>query len=218
MLSWCIKALHKLFAPPFCAQCRIFLEERTPLCVDCLATLKKVVSKTLPLSGNKQIIVHALGEYADPLITFIRAKNRGTPAGSRQLAELMFSSGMLDSLDFDIIVPVPMHWTKRIRRGFNQAEEIASYLAKKTGKPSLSLLVKKRKTADQASLKKEERLTNLRNAFQVSNFFNHKNRADKKILLVDDVMTTGSTLIFCAEALRQYNPALITALVGARVT
>ena len=161
--------------------------------------------------------VHALGAYTDPLMKFIRAKNGGTPVGIRQLAELITVSGMLNNLEYDYIVPVPVHWSKLIYRGFNQAEEMARYLSRVTGKPYLNVMLKNRKTADQASLGKKQRLTNLRNVFEQNKNYSAADLAGKKLLIVDDVMTTGATLVSCAEALLEFKPALITALVGARV-
>jgi len=95
-------------------------------------------------------------------------------------------------LDYDLAVPVPIHWYRRAYRGFNQAELLSSKLERVA-----PLLKRRRATMPQAGLTVEQRLFNLRDAFQVIG-----DVKGKSILLVDDVLTSGQTAVVCAETLK----------------
>ena len=98
-----------------------------------------------------------------------------------------------------LILPVPIHSSRRRERGFNQAEELARRLGKELGLPvRTDILKRSRRTADQKELSAADRRKNLQNAFSVSVPLTGLRR----VLLVDDVYTTGSTLNACARALR----------------
>lgn len=100
--------------------------------------------------------------------------------------------------DVDVVVPLPLHPFKRMSRGYNQAEYIAEGIAVQLGVGVDRRSVRRsRNTASQALKPRRERADNVENAFAVR----HPGRlAGKHVLLVDDVMTTGSTLIACIEA------------------
>ncbi len=98
----------------------------------------------------------------------------------------------------DAIVPVPLHKKRYAERGFNQAEKIAEVLSVSTGIPVLRGAVRQRETIQQATLSKQEREKNVDAAF-----LGLPAVAGKRILLVDDVFTTGSTMQECAKALRK---------------
>ena len=114
---------------------------------------------------------------------------------------------------FDAVVPVPLHWRRRLARGYNQAERIARPLAGLLGLPPLSALSRRRATPPQSRLGREERLGNLRRAFRVP-------RPEKisglHLLLVDDVATTGATLDAAAATLKNAGAAAVTALAAGR--
>lgn len=100
----------------------------------------------------------------------------------------------------DMIVPVPLHPVKLRERQFNQSELIAGPLAKRFNKKLEKNWLKRIKyTVPQAGLSREQRLTNLRGAFLVRK---EARFADKSVLLVDDVMTTGATLHECAKIIK----------------
>jgi ComF family protein len=101
----------------------------------------------------------------------------------------------------DVIVPVPLHWKKEHRRGFNQSAEFGKGLAETMSIPFLKNgLVRKRFTATQTKKTRADRVANLKEAFVLKdpNLLKHKH-----VLLVDDVLTTGATLEACALALLQ---------------
>lgn len=98
----------------------------------------------------------------------------------------------------DVIIPIPLFKIKYLQRGYNQAELIAGELGKCLGIPvDVKLLVRSKKTKAMKELNDEERVKNLQNAFKLSeNIVKYK-----KILLVDDIYTTGATIDACAKAL-----------------
>lgn len=115
--------------------------------------------------------------------------------------------------DFDRVVPVPLHWRRRLARGYNQAERIARPLAFRLGLPCAPLLVRRRATPPQSLLGKADRLTNLRKAFRAPD---PERVRGLRILLVDDVATTGATLDAAASALKNAGAAAVIALVAGR--
>lgn len=100
--------------------------------------------------------------------------------------------------DIDYITPVPLHWIRFLSRGYNQSELICNVLSKGTGIPVKKLLKRQKWTRQQAKLSREERRRNINNVFSVKREAICKNST---ILLVDDVLTTGSTLVSATREL-----------------
>jgi ComF family protein len=131
----------------------------------------------------------------------------------RHLAAAL-AAGLSDRLaGCDRVVPVPLHWRRRLARGYNQAERIARPLAGHLGLPCLSALSRRRATPPQSLLGRDDRLANLRKAFQVPA---PERVRGLHLLLVDDVATTGATLDAAAAALKNAGAATVTALVAGR--
>ena len=115
----------------------------------------------------------------------------------RQLGEWILSEG--GAGDIDCIVPVPLHPLKKIERSYNQSEKIAEGIAQSLQKPlHRELLVRKRYTVSQTGLSAQERAKNIEGAFKVA-----QQVVCRHLLLVDDVVTTGATMVAAASALRQ---------------
>lgn len=107
---------------------------------------------------------------------------------------------MYGMTDYDAIIPVPIHHARRRERGFNQSESIACGIADELGLPIENMLLKRIKyTSSQTLLDRNSRKYNVSKVFQVSE--SSIGLQDKKYLLCDDVLTTGSTLIYCAEVM-----------------
>jgi ComF family protein len=114
------------------------------------------------------------------------------------------------------IIPVPLHSSKRSERGFNQAELIARAAVRRlleTVETAMGALVRQRATISQLGLSREERIANMRDAFRVR----ERRRVQGRIVIVvDDVMTTGTTLSECARVLKQAGAERVWAATVAR--
>jgi ComF family protein len=114
---------------------------------------------------------------------------------------------------FDVIVPVPLHAARQRERGFNQASLLADLLSAQTSIPSRPLLERIRYTTTQTALDRSQRMENLHNAFRL------RKKADVRglrVLLIDDVLTTGSTLSECARVLKRAGANSVYAATAAR--
>jgi ComF family protein len=117
-------------------------------------------------------------------------------------SEMLRDDPRFAELPAPVLVPVPLHWRREFRRGFNQAGLICRELTRQTSVPTLKLLKRRRYTTTQTRLTRGERLKNLKGAFVVSG-----NLAEyRSIIIVDDVFTTGSTSEECAQLLRKEFP------------
>jgi len=130
-----------------------------------------------------------------------------------------------DELDeCGVVVPVPLYWTRHLRRGFNQAALIARPLARALERPLVAALVRRRPTPHQSRLGRRRRRQNLDQAFAVrrSGLLPHQKReiaralAAPCVLLVDDVTTTGATLEAAAACLKAAGVGRVVALTAAR--
>ena len=155
------------------------------------------------------VMAHYQG-YLSQLIA--RMKYQSVKTVGTLLGEMLYWHLPLPALpEADLVSFVPISYSRRCERGFNQAQIIAQTLAKKINKPCCKLLIKKKKTKHQAQLNQQQRQQNLAKCFAL----NKKNTSTlkaKKILLIDDVITTGSTVNQCAKILQQTSVSSITAV------
>jgi len=131
---------------------------------------------------------------------------------------------MKDHLDVSpetVIIPVPLHSRRQRERGFNQSLIISRAVGKITGHKVIDLLNRTRYTPPQAQLSAQERVTNIIGAFDPSTRLRNKAQRKQKqwpqsVILVDDVITTGSTISACAEILRKNGVQKIIAVALAK--
>lgn len=163
--------------------------------------------------------VTAIGRYTEPLRSMCKAMKFGNARDiaaplAAFLAQLLLDRGVADKVD--MIVPMPLHVLRRFERGYNQAELIAKPLAQALGKPMLPQLLRRTRGTDrQARLSPLERRRNVEGAFVVRPKWADAIR-DKSVLLVDDVMTTGSTFAAAAQALKDGGAATVYGAIAAR--
>jgi ComF family protein len=157
---------------------------------------------------------YSYGAYEGRLRTLIHLfKYRGmTPLAAPMSAWL--ARALPRDASFDAIVPMPLHWWRFLRRGFNQSALLAAGLSRITGLPAVRALARVRATAPQASFTHAARRANVRGAFRVRlpRFV-----PGRRLLLLDDVLTTGATVNEAAAALRRAGAASVAVLTLARV-
>jgi ComF family protein len=204
------------------------------LCDDCLAKIPRVLpplcvccGRALPPDGTARLCARCQDQ---PLqITQIRTavyfegvvrkavhrfKYNGLTALSEPLGELMASYWIEHPVPVDVVIPVPLHIARLRERGYNQATLLARELAARVNLiVDDRLLKRQRATAPQVELNARQRMENVRDAFRCVS----QGAIDgKRVLLIDDVCTTGSTLEACAVALRAGGACAVRALTLAR--
>lgn len=222
------KALGDLFLPRRCAVCQTFLacEERS-ICDNCRTDIPYTWFWSWPENPAEERMWSKVGIESAVSLFFYRYASDyshilhkvkyscNIPLGravGRDLGEKMANGGRFK--DIDAIVPVPLHWRRQWKRSFNQAEIISQGLAKGFASqpgskelPVIKSLVKRIKmTSTQTRLSGKEKAENVKNAFQVEKKVALRllSKGINHILLVDDVLTSGSTLAACAIPLMQY--------------
>lgn len=205
--------LSRMFFPICCPVChKALVKGENLLCLECLWKLPRT---GYHLSADNELLhklvdinapVEKAASYffyknSSPYSRLIRdAKYNGQPAINRSLAREfareLRPAGFLD--DIDLIIPVPVHWSKRLRRGYNQTDYIARGISDVSAIPvSYNLRAKRRHTTQTHKTGKERRSASL-DVFKV---IEPDMLAGKHVLLVDDVITTGSTILSCARVL-----------------
>ena len=220
MISRLLSSLYIYFtyflSPPACLYCRQSIAIRKAFCSSCALQILPIVPFDFYVGKATTIRIFAISAYKDPLRSLILAKHRGNETYIRFLADYMVDQSVVQHIDFDIITFIPLHWTRYASRGFNQAEIIAQTLAEKTGKLVLPLIIRSKKTEYQAKLSLLQREKNVNSAFAVDQKYTRL-IAGKKILIVDDLFTTGSTIKAAANVLLPYSPVQIDVFVACRV-
>ena len=131
----------------------------------------------------------------------------------RMLGQKIVQSPFLN--DIDTVIPVPLHWRRQWKRGYNQAEIIARAVAECLGATvRTDILYRTRQTRTQTKLSIEEKAANVAMAFGVRDSFLFNPDCIRHILLVDDVFTTGSTALACYAALREALPTSVRISIG----
>jgi len=210
--------LAKLLAlalPSPCLACRRPLPAgpaRFALCPACRSRLAADGAgiRGLSLSGCERL--HAAWIYAPPMDAVVAAlKFRRLDYLGHHLATSIVERLGGPLAGTDLVVPVPLHWRRRLGRGYNQAAEIARPLARLLGVPCREALRRTRATRPQTGLGRGERRHNPRGAFRPAGTL-----CGERLLLVDDVVTTGSTLAAAASSLVAAGAGPIIALAAAR--
>jgi len=199
--SWCLSCWEKMewVRSPLCQKCgrpyRDSPSSSDHLCGDCIdSTFHFDAARSAALhEGTIRARIHQLKfgarlEWIPPLVELLLIANAG-----------------LGLPGPDLILPVPLHIKRLRERGFNQSGMLAGKLAREIHAPvSHNTLIRKNQTQPQTRLKRAERLENVKGAFAISDV---KKILGRRILLVDDVFTTGTTLSECARTLKKHGGA-----------
>jgi len=244
--SACREALEGLASLAFPAPCRICeatltTASRIPVCSTCLDSLQPLPDTACQQCGRPFVspvtaavpkplchlcrrgvygfdLTRSFAAYNEPMVraVVLLKYHAVTPLGgwfAARLAELIERDP--GAFAADVVVPVPLHATRLRERGFNQAELIARPLAKRLGLPLKSyLLVRTKPRPDKLKLTRKERWRTVRGAYAMR----EDTSIDKvRVLLIDDVFTTGATLDACARVLRRAGASRVVGLTVARV-
>lgn len=223
--------------PPGCAVCGVRTAEPHSLCPSCWAKLKPIARPfcerlALPFvldAGPDAVSPAALADpppwnrarasvlFDDVARNLVhRLKYSDDHTVAPLLARLMATAGQDILEDADVIIPVPLHAARLFQRRFNQSALLAKHIARITGCPtSLEALQRRRATAPQVGLDRSRRATNVDGAFVVPKAL-RPGLAGKRIVLVDDVLTTGATLSEATRALKQARVQCVDVLVFGR--
>ncbi len=216
VLTTAFADLLGVLSPRYCPVCgRRLAASETALCGACLASLpymhlrcfsdNEVVRQLLallPLHYAYSHIIYGKGAGADALLAAIKYHHRPDLArlmGRFMGAELV-EAGFF--CDIDGIVPVPLHWRKRLLRGYNQSQQLALGLGEASGIPVCTRVVMRK--VDNPSQTRVSGDAGRRE--NVEGIFRGRATHLKHILLVDDVLTTGATIVSCARAITECNP------------
>lgn len=232
MVKSLLKDLTDFCYPHACSVCDAEAR-RWPLCEDCDAKLMALEEHpycplcAMPLASHGAPCPHCmghgvrpyeqiarLGNYDDPIRQLIHAlKFHRAWAVGEFLAERLFEHAHTKQLlaDADLIIPVPLHPLRQMTRGYNQAQIIATRLAKLAGKRIGSPIVRLVATEAQTSVQsRTQRIANLWNAFGLL----HPRRVTmKRIVVIDDVRTTAATLQAVGRCLKEAAPASLNVIV-----
>ena len=220
-----LRGLVDLVLPPRCLRCGLLVEQPDTLCVPCWTDVSFV---TEPLCGccglpfdhdpapakadamtcgaclrspppfQRARAVLRYDEASRPLVLSFKHADRTEAAGA--FARWMERAAGELIADCDLIAPVPLHWRRLFARRYNQAALLAQALSQRSGLPGLpDLLVRRRATPSQGRLSADQRRRNVAGAFAVRTGRKEALRG-RRLLLVDDVMTTGATVSACARA------------------
>ena len=232
--EWMSMALDLAF-PPACASCRVPLSgggavllcadcreafvDRRPTCARC-GSVAPGTTPSCPRCREARFFFEKalrLGAYDGPLrAAVLRTKNQFGRGLAIALGDLLAArhADELSAWKPDAVVPVPMHWSRRMWRGGNSPQVVAERLAARLGIPLAShLLARRRRTALQASLPPSRRAANVRGAFRARA---HRDLPGSRLLLVDDVMTTGATLNEASRTLSRAGAGSLAVAVLAR--
>ena len=200
-------------------------------CKECLDTMQFVKGSPCPVCGGdingifeicpdclaepqrKWVRGYSVFRYTNGAAAAVRRYKYGNEiALAKPFGKLL--AGVINSPEqYAEIIPVPLHWIRFLQRGYNQSLLLSLELSKWTGIPAVSRLRRVRNTKHQAFLEREDRLKNIRGAFRVRK---PEQIAGKRVLLIDDVMTTGSTLSECAAILTEAGAVVDIAVIARR--
>ncbi|MCF4099498.1 ComF family protein [Maritalea mediterranea] len=238
MAAWPRALLDRVF-PPVCLACDAPISDNQHLCGPCWAQLSPITRPHCPVLGlpfamdlgpgakSAEALAHPpafdraryavrFNDKAREIVHHLKYRDRHDMA--RFCARMMAQAAPEFWQEPGVIVPVPLHWRRQLARRYNQSGLLATALGRETGLPVATQLVKRiRPTRQQVGLSARARAKNVRGAFAVNEPLLATRESDR-IILVDDVMTTGATITALAKLLRSHYISRVDVICFARVT
>lgn len=201
--------------PKVCGFCNKILEDGY-ICEECKQNIKCINSEYIPFVQTSYFDkLYCSYEY----VGIVRKKILDYKFNHKKYLCKTFAESMIeklesDSLKYDMIIAVPTSIKRKMQRGYNQSELIARLVAKSIKIPYVkNVIIKAKRNATQSKLGRNERIKNVKNAFKLTKDVNNK-----KILLIDDIYTTGATVNECSKLLKKAGAIEITVFTVARAT
>lgn len=223
--------------PPSCPACHGAVEADGNFCFDCFAKLKMIGAPLCQCCGipfvfaieaqmkcpiclesppafdtARSALVY--DEVSAPLVSALKFHDQW--AGLSRHARMMVGAGHEVLKEAELLIPVPLHWRRLVRRKYNQSALLAYSISAQTKIPcAIGLLQRVKPTPPQMRLDRQTRLRNVRKAFAVP-LAAEADIKDKIVVLVDDVITTGATVDACAQVLKKAGAKEVRVLTLAR--
>ncbi len=239
MALFLAQKLLNFFLPPVCPLCRTLVSQNKTVCAPCWSQIHFISTPYCPqcakpfdfgsatndLKCGKCLAkspafsaTRAVFKYDDFSRKFILSfKHHNAIHFGPLLAQWMHTHSQDILRDADFLIPVPLHWTRLLKRGYNQAAILSKEISKLSKVPTkLKVLNRIKRTPTQGSLTPKQRQDNVRGAFHVPASACPKIQG-KTLVLIDDVITTGATLDACAKTLIKAGAKEIRVISAARV-
>lgn len=214
-----VHAFLSLLFPPRCVGCQ---SKTRWLCLDCDWGWRSQLDTTVTVYPCESLTIFiAAKDQSDLLSKLLFAWKYQRYLGAAEVLQSLWSAAFVQTFATTqavTLVPVPIHWFKRWQRGFNQAEQLSLLAVESFAVEQKPLLVRKRYTSTQVGLSKAERQENIFAAFQIDSLVASTTNKENMIVLVDDIVTSGTTLLQCQAVLHQAGFHHIVALVLHRGT
>lgn len=216
-ILWLINHVISLIYPNVCGICDKI--SREDLCKKCEIELNNIAKVKIDKYSNKNFSKHLYifkyeGIIKDRLINF---KFNDKIYIYKAFVNFIIKNKKICRFlkNYDIIIPVPIHYKRKIKRGYNQCALIAKEIAKNDSslKYINDVLLKEKNNKPQSTKNKKERQENVIGAYYIKNEYKIYN---KKILLLDDIYTTGSTANECAKMLKEYGATIVDVITIAK--
>lgn len=223
--------------PPRCPSCKQYVAADGNFCADCFNALRMISAPMCQLCGIPFVVaietetrcpecletapefdtaraVMVYDSVSAPLVSSLKFNDQW--AGIHRHAHMMAAAGSQMLAEADLLIPVPLHWRRLVKRKFNQSALLAYGVSRVSGVPCLPDLLKRvRSTKPQMSLDRKSRAANVKKAFAVS-ARTGRQLEGLVVVLVDDVVTTGATANACARTLKKAGAKQVHVLSLAR--